>query len=121
MLFQRIKADLLASLRLRHLLLSVSPWSQFYFVEALSADVDIYLALVPDATSKAAANHLTRVLAASLAHRHVTVNAIAPGVYPSKMTAYGISNPEGHEAMLRDQPTGRLGMPEGEQEPQSQV
>ena len=33
--------------------------------------------------SKAAVHHLTRVLAAHLVRRHVIVNAIAPGPFPS--------------------------------------
>ncbi|DAZ94839.1 TPA: hypothetical protein N0F65_012528 [Lagenidium giganteum] len=41
-------------------------------------------------TSKAAVHHLTRVLAAKLARRpnggHIAVNAIAPGLVPTKMT-----------------------------------
>ena len=37
--------------------------------------------------SKAAVHHLVRVLAAHLADKHITVNAIAPGLFPSKMTA----------------------------------
>ncbi len=37
--------------------------------------------------SKAAVHHLTRVLAAHLADRRITVNAIAPGPFPSKMMA----------------------------------
>jgi NAD(P)-dependent dehydrogenase (short-subunit alcohol dehydrogenase family) len=36
--------------------------------------------------SKAAVHHLTRHLAVELGARHVTVNAIAPGWFPSKMT-----------------------------------
>lgn len=38
-------------------------------------------------TSKAAVHHLTRHLAVELGARHITVNAIAPGFFPSKMTA----------------------------------
>jgi len=57
--------------------------------------------------SKAAASHLARVLATSYASRHVNVNAIAPGVFPSRMTAFGISKYE--EQLIEHQPTGRLG------------
>ena len=37
--------------------------------------------------SKAAIHHLTRTFASHLADRHITANAIAPGPFPSKMTA----------------------------------
>lgn len=36
---------------------------------------------------KAAVNHLTRLMAKFLAPRHIAVNGIAPGYFPSKMTA----------------------------------
>ena len=39
------------------------------------------------AASKAGVNHLTRMMAKNLAARHIAVNAIAPGYFPSKMTA----------------------------------
>jgi NAD(P)-dependent dehydrogenase (short-subunit alcohol dehydrogenase family) len=59
--------------------------------------------------SKAAVHHLTRQMAADLASEQVNVNAIAPGFFPSKMTAHMLE----HEAeMLRDIPRGRLGTPE---------
>jgi NAD(P)-dependent dehydrogenase (short-subunit alcohol dehydrogenase family) len=38
-------------------------------------------------SSKAAVHHLTRHLAVQLAGQHITVNAIAPGFFQSKMTA----------------------------------
>jgi len=38
-------------------------------------------------TSKAAVHHLTRVLSRKLAPKHITVNAIAPGPFESKMMA----------------------------------
>ncbi len=39
------------------------------------------------AASKAAVLHLTRMMAKNLAGRYIAVNAIAPGYFPSKMTA----------------------------------
>ncbi len=42
--------------------------------------------------SKAAVHHLTRVLASHLAARNITVNAIAPGPFPSKMMAHTLEN-----------------------------
>ncbi|KAI4525729.1 hypothetical protein EV122DRAFT_275710 [Schizophyllum commune] len=61
--------------------------------------------------SKAAANHLTSVLANKLAPRQVTVNAILPGVFPSKMTAFGFDT-VGEEGFATAQPTGRVGKPQ---------
>ena len=59
--------------------------------------------------SKAAVHHLTRQLAVDLARDNVTVNAIAPGFFPSKMTAHMLD----HEAeMAKAIPRGRLGTPE---------
>jgi len=46
--------------------------------------------------SKAAVHHLTRTLATHLADRKITANAIAPGPFPSKMTA-GIEKAMGEE------------------------
>lgn len=60
--------------------------------------------------SKAASLHLTKVLAASFTKRHVNVNAILPGVFPSRMTSFGIEN--AGDELLRNQPTGRVGTPE---------
>lgn len=60
--------------------------------------------------SKAAVNHLTSALALKLGPQHVTVNAVLPGLFPSKMTAFGISKSE--DDILHGQPTGRYGVPE---------
>ena len=46
--------------------------------------------------SKAAIHHLTRTFASHLAERNITANAIAPGPFPSKMTA-GIAKEFGEE------------------------
>ncbi|KAI8928489.1 hypothetical protein BC831DRAFT_448129 [Entophlyctis helioformis] len=62
------------------------------------------------AASKAAVNHLTRVLASTLAQHYITVNAIAPGVFPSRMTKFGIDSAK--DVMESAQPLGRIGVPE---------
>ncbi|CAK5281012.1 unnamed protein product [Mycena citricolor] len=59
--------------------------------------------------SKAAVNHLTSVLAVKLASQLVTVNAILPGVYPSKMTAFGFRT--SGDKLVAGQPMGRVGAP----------
>jgi NAD(P)-dependent dehydrogenase (short-subunit alcohol dehydrogenase family) len=59
--------------------------------------------------SKAAVHHLTRHLARSLTPRAVTVNAIAPGLYPSKMTAHLLEHEEHLAAAI---PRRRLGQAE---------
>jgi NAD(P)-dependent dehydrogenase (short-subunit alcohol dehydrogenase family) len=59
--------------------------------------------------SKAAVHHMTRVLAHQLARQHITVNAIAPGPFESKMMAETIRR--GGEAMTRAIPRGRIGRP----------
>ncbi|EKM76446.1 hypothetical protein AGABI1DRAFT_115784 [Agaricus bisporus var. burnettii JB137-S8] len=61
--------------------------------------------------SKAAVNHLTSALALKLAPQFITVNAILPGVFPSRMTAWGIKT-AGEEIFNASQPTGRFGRPE---------
>jgi len=60
--------------------------------------------------SKAAVNHLTSSLAVKLAPQHITVNAICPGIFPSKMTAFGF-NAVGAETLAAISPTGRYGAP----------
>ncbi|KAK0455194.1 uncharacterized protein EV420DRAFT_1644841 [Desarmillaria tabescens] len=61
--------------------------------------------------SKAAVNHLTSSLAVKLGPRHVTVNAILPGLFPSKMTAWGFRT-AGEKTFIASQPTGRYGAPQ---------
>ncbi|KAJ7290170.1 hypothetical protein C8J57DRAFT_1492904 [Mycena rebaudengoi] len=59
--------------------------------------------------SKAAVNHLTTQLALKLAPSFITVNAILPGAYPSKMTAFGFHN--SRDKMVAGHPMGRVGSP----------
>ena len=61
-------------------------------------------------TSKAALHHLTRVLAKELGPRQVTVNAVAPGPFESKMMAATL-DAFGKEIAARS-PLGRIGRPD---------
>jgi len=62
-------------------------------------------------TSKAAVNHLTSQLAVTLGPKFITVNAICPGVFPSKMTAFGFKSAGGAEKLAEGHPWGRVGEP----------
>jgi NAD(P)-dependent dehydrogenase (short-subunit alcohol dehydrogenase family) len=64
------------------------------------------------AAAKSAVHHLTRILAIEFAGRHVTVNAIAPGPFKTKMTAFTLDKQAGLAAALEGVPMGRLGRPE---------
>ena len=59
--------------------------------------------------SKAAVHHLTRHMGAELARERVNVNAIAPGLFPSKMTAHMAGH---EEEMVKAFPVSRMGAPE---------
>jgi NAD(P)-dependent dehydrogenase (short-subunit alcohol dehydrogenase family) len=59
--------------------------------------------------SKAAVHMLTRHLARRLAGEHITVNAIAPGLFESKMTAFLLGTPETRRAIEQTVPLGRIG------------
>ncbi|GBE89778.1 rhamnolipids biosynthesis 3-oxoacyl-reductase [Sparassis crispa] len=61
------------------------------------------------ATSKAAVNHLTSQLAVTLLPKRITVNAILPGTFPSKMTAYGFKTKG--DSLDSNNPMGRVGHP----------
>jgi NAD(P)-dependent dehydrogenase (short-subunit alcohol dehydrogenase family) len=60
--------------------------------------------------SKAAVHHMTRVLAKRLAREHITVNAIAPGPFESKMMAATLE--AFGDAIAASNPMRRIGEPE---------
>jgi NAD(P)-dependent dehydrogenase (short-subunit alcohol dehydrogenase family) len=60
--------------------------------------------------SKAGVHMLTRHLAHHLVDDHVSVNAIAPGPFPSKMTAFLFET--GEEVVAQGVPMGRVGRPD---------
>lgn len=60
--------------------------------------------------SKAGVHHLTRVLARRLAPQGITVNAIAPGPFESKMMSETITR--FRDVILQSCPLGRIGEPE---------
>ncbi|MEM7523896.1 MAG: SDR family oxidoreductase [Pseudomonadota bacterium] len=62
--------------------------------------------------SKGAVHHLTRILATELARERITVNAIAPGPYPSQMTAFALKDKDRLERIARENPIGRVGAPD---------
>lgn len=63
-------------------------------------------------SSKAAVHMLTRHLAHRLAAEHITVNALAPGVFPSRMIASVMDDPEKRAALMAEVPLGRPGTPD---------
>ena len=62
------------------------------------------------AASKAGVHHLTRVLAHRLAKRHISVNALVPGPFRSRMMASTLDALE--DVIAENTPLGRIGRPD---------
>ncbi len=62
------------------------------------------------AASKAGVHHLTRALARKLGPQHITVNAVAPGPFESKMMAATLQ--AFGDSIARSAPLGRIGRPD---------
>ena len=64
------------------------------------------------AASKAAVLHMTKIMAKELASHHITVNALAPGPFVSKMTAFATADEGMRDKVGQDVPLGRVGRDE---------
>jgi len=60
--------------------------------------------------SKAACIHLSKLQASKLMPHHITVNCVCPGVFPSRMTAFGLE--KAMDTLVAGQPSGRIGKAE---------
>jgi NAD(P)-dependent dehydrogenase (short-subunit alcohol dehydrogenase family) len=63
-------------------------------------------------TTKAGVHMLTRHLASTLAPESITVNAIAPGPFDSKMMAFALDDPQTRAAIAASVPLARIGEPD---------
>ena len=81
-------------------------------VGSVMGDAPIGVGAYSYSASKAAVHHLTKILATELAGRRITVNAIAPGPYPSNMTAFALADPGRNARIAEENPLGRVGEPD---------
>jgi len=60
-------------------------------------------------TTKAAVDHLVKIMAAEFADFYIRVNAISPGLFPSNMNPSDPSHPESNMRFAKDMPARRPG------------
>ena len=78
-------------------------------IGSVAADISDSMETYSYGVSKAGVHWLTKSLAREFAERHITVNAIAPGRFPSQMTAEVMQNKEQYEAEVKVIPLHRWG------------
>lgn len=86
---------------------SKEAWSRVINIGSIEGIRTTHLEAYSYAASKAGVNHLTRIMAKFLAPQHIAVNAIAPGYFPSKMTA--AIEDEGQREVIDSAPMKRMG------------
>jgi NAD(P)-dependent dehydrogenase (short-subunit alcohol dehydrogenase family) len=86
--------------------------SRVITIGSLAGGVVERLSVYSYAASKAAMHHLSRELAADLAEHHITVNIVAPGYFPTKMTAHIRKQGDAMQKLLERVPLARLGQAE---------
>ncbi len=79
-------------------------------MDGIKAPTVLRTGTFPYSASKAAVHHLTAALALELAPRHITVNAVAPGFFESRMTRASLER--FRTDIERNCPLGRIGRPE---------
>ncbi|ORY78620.1 rhamnolipids biosynthesis 3-oxoacyl-reductase [Protomyces lactucae-debilis] len=65
---------------------------------------------IPYNTSKAAVHHMVRSLCLPLGAKHITINSLSPGYFPSKMTKFILADTKDEKAA--NNAMGRLGLPQ---------
>ena len=79
-------------------------------MDGIKAPTVLQTGTFPYSASKAAVHHMTKALALELAPRHITVNAVAPGFFESKMTETSLAR---FRADIEQHcPLRRIGRPE---------
>ena len=86
---------------------SVNAYSRVINIGSIEGIRTSHLEAYSYAASKAGVNHLTRIMAKFLAPKHIAVNAIAPGYFPSKMT--DAIDEHGAKEVVDDAPMKRMG------------